>query len=144
MAISNIFKTLDPIRSALDASAMREGVIANNIANGSTPNFKTSQVQFESVLREAIDSTLESKSDFITKRTRAKHFDFNASSTVNWEDVRPTIVQNDHTNMRLDDNNVDVEYEMSEAAKNQIYYSTLIQQANRELARLRLSISEGR
>ena len=45
---------------------------------------------------------------------------------------------------RLDGNNVDIEYEMAEMAKNSIRYDTLIQSLNNRLRRLQSVISEGR
>lgn len=42
------------IGSALDALALRQRVIANNVANISTPNFHAGKVQFEASLAAAV------------------------------------------------------------------------------------------
>jgi len=42
------------IGSALDALALRQRVIANNVANISTPNFHAGKVQFEDTLAAAV------------------------------------------------------------------------------------------
>ena len=42
------------IGSALDALALRQRVIANNVANISTPNFHAGKVQFEDTLASAV------------------------------------------------------------------------------------------
>jgi len=41
--------------AALDGFALRQRVIADNIANVDTPGFRPSSVEFESALRDAID-----------------------------------------------------------------------------------------
>ncbi|HYN93835.1 MAG TPA: flagellar basal body rod protein FlgB [Pilimelia sp.] len=42
------------LRIALDGLAMRQRVIANNISNVETPNFRAGKVQFEAALDSAI------------------------------------------------------------------------------------------
>ncbi len=50
---------VDPVgsvlHSALDGLALRQTVIADNIANVDTPNYRASTVDFETSLRRAID-----------------------------------------------------------------------------------------
>jgi flagellar basal-body rod protein FlgB len=46
--------------------------------------------------------------------------------------------------MRMDGNNVDIDVEMSELAKNTIYYDALRLKASKEFQRLKMVISEGR
>ena len=43
------------LRAALDGVALRQKVIADNIANVDTPNFRATSVDFESSLRAALD-----------------------------------------------------------------------------------------
>lgn len=42
------------LNSALDGLALRQRVIANNVANIQTPNFHAGRVSFEETLREAV------------------------------------------------------------------------------------------
>ena len=49
---------------------------------------------------------------------------------------RPTIITDNSTSMRMDGNNVDIDTESSELAKNTIYYYTLIQKISSEFTRL--------
>jgi flagellar basal-body rod protein FlgB len=46
--------------------------------------------------------------------------------------------------MRMDDNNVDIDKEMVDMAKNTIQYNALVQKLGREFQRLKLAIREGR
>ncbi|MFI5042198.1 MAG: flagellar basal body rod protein FlgB, partial [Acidimicrobiales bacterium] len=45
---------IDVLQSALTGLMARQSVIANNIANASTPDFQASQVDFETALRSAM------------------------------------------------------------------------------------------
>lgn len=40
------------LQGGLDAATKRQSVLANNVANNDTPNFKRSDVSFESFLRD--------------------------------------------------------------------------------------------
>ena len=46
--------SFDAMSSALDSLALRQRVIADNIANVQTPGFKASRVQFEDALSAAV------------------------------------------------------------------------------------------
>ena len=46
--------------------------------------------------------------------------------------------------MKMDGNNVDIDYENVELAKNTLYYNTLVEKLNSEFSMLRLAITEGR
>lgn len=132
-----IFSGTKYLERGLDASAMRSQVISNNIANAETPGFKSSSVDFESQFQEALAA--EMGSSFDLKKTREKHIDF--SSDI--DSVHPSVRLNYNTNMRMDDNNVDIDYQNSQMAKNQLYYSTLVQKLNSEFAKLRAAIGGG-
>ena len=61
------------------------------------------------------------------------------------DSVSPEIVQSsDGTTMRLDGNNVDIDAENAELAKNEIYYNTLVEKINSEFSRLKMAINEGK
>ncbi|HZX21107.1 MAG TPA: flagellar basal body protein, partial [Clostridia bacterium] len=49
-----MYGNIDFLTKALDASWKRDEVIANNIANAETPNFKKSVVLFEEILKEQL------------------------------------------------------------------------------------------
>jgi flagellar basal-body rod protein FlgB len=48
--------TIDVLHAALNGLMSRQSVIANNIANASTPGFQASQVDFETALRQAMQA----------------------------------------------------------------------------------------
>jgi flagellar basal-body rod protein FlgB len=124
------------LEKALDASWLRNEVIAHNIANADTPGYKKYRVEFEEELKSALEaSTLKGK------RTRPKHLDIGASSI---DQVRPQVVRTDGTQMREDGNNVDMDEEMTSLAKNAIMYNALVQKISGEFRKLKTVINEGR
>lgn len=128
----DLFSNVDLLQKGLQASQMRHDVIANNIANVDTPGFKTSHVEFESFMADALQGD-----SFVGRRTDPRHI---AIGTSDASDVQPLVVTDDDSTMRMDQNNVDIDQQMSELAKNQIYYDTLVRQISGELSRLQLAI----
>jgi len=129
-------KALDRLSRALDASALRQNVIANNIANSETPNFKRSEVRFEEFLQRELEG---SGSKFVGRRTDPRHLHIGAGSG---RPVRPEVAVDRRTSMNNNKNNVDIDYEMALLAKNQLYYNTLIQQVNHEFKMIRTAIDK--
>lgn len=123
MIQSNAFNYINVLGKAADASWTRNSVIANNIANADTPNYKRQDVSFESYL----SSTLHSSSVLDE-----------AINNVDLASVSPTIyTDNTSVSYRVDGNNVDIDAEEAYSAQNQIKYEALIDSINQEFARLR-------
>lgn len=116
--------TYKVIKKSLDASALRQKVIANNIANINTKGFKRSEVAFEETLKGEINKL--------------------GGSPDRIEALQPEVIKDESNSTRLDGNNVDIDFEMSNMAANNILYNTLITQLNSKLSTLRHVISEGR
>ena len=111
--------TFDYMQRGLEASNLRHEVISNNIANVNTPNFKRSDVVFESLLAKEMGLD-EDKDRLKMVRTRDKHLPQAISGKVH-----AMTRLDDSTTMRVDGNNVDIDVEMADLAKNQIYYSAM-------------------
>jgi flagellar basal-body rod protein FlgB len=131
-----IFNSTAYLEKGLDASWQRNQVISNNIANVDTPDFKRSEVQFESIFKSALEN-----GTFAAKRTREGHL---YTGTPELDDVSPMVIQDTSTSERMDGNNVDIDFESAELAKNSIYYYTLIQKISSEFTRLKMAIREGK
>lgn len=101
----------------LEASALRQKVIANNLANVDTPGFKKSYVEFEDVLRQA-----QNKDRISLLRTDTRHID---QSFINIQEVKARVVTDNSTSLRNDGNNVDIDQEMTELAKNGLDYQAI-------------------
>ncbi len=133
----DIFKDVNVLEKGLEASWTRNSVIMNNVANVDTPNFKTSTVEFEDLYKQSLEDQEEG---FTLKKTRATHM---AIGDVDPEDVEPVVVSNDDTEARMDGNNVDIDQEMTDLAKNVIYYNALTRKISGEFSQLRLAIKGG-
>lgn len=122
------------MEKALDAAALRNTVIANNLANVDTPGYKRSEVRFEEELAKAL-----SDSGGITgKRTRAEHIPIGKRPAA---EVSPRVELQKDTSMRNDGNNVDIDREMAALAKNTILYNALAQEISGEFQKLKSVIS---
>lgn len=123
MINSNIYNYVDVLDKAADAAYIRHDILANNIANDSTPNYKRQDVQFESILRASLAGAgnLDEKLEELN---------------MNLEDLE-SYVYTDHSSLsyRLDGNNVDIDQEEAYLAENQIRYQTLIDLMMQEFGR---------
>ncbi len=137
--MNKLFSGVDLLQKGLDAAWLRNEVITNNIANAETPNYKSSSVKFETLFKSAIE---DADSGFHTKRTRDKHLSFSDNMMV--DDVSAVVEKNSDSTMRMDGNNVDIEAENVELARNTIYYYTITEQINSEFTRLSMAINEGK
>ncbi|WNR46639.1 flagellar basal body rod protein FlgB [Paenibacillus roseipurpureus] len=115
---------------SLDASALRQKVIANNIANVDTPKFKRSDVAFEELLQDQMHAGTPSIEG---RRTDPRHFVIGNSTHI----PNSEVIEDKSTAINNNLNNVDMDYEMSLMAKNQLKYNAMIQQMNSEFKKMR-------
>lgn len=125
--------TVGKLEQALNYASLKNQTISNNIANIDTPNYKAKDVSFKNVLTTELDKT------FDVKRTHNRHIDFSTNSNSGLR-----ITQNNSTNYNHNGNNVDIDKEMTELAKNQIYYESLIDRMNGKFRSLENVIRGGR
>jgi flagellar basal-body rod protein FlgB len=128
------FKLLE---SSLNAAAFRQKVIANNIANVDTPHFKRSDVRFEELLQKEMGQS----ATLVGYRTHPLHFQIGGQAGSG--QAAPQVVKDERSVMNNNQNNVDIDYEMSLMAKNQLRYNVMVQQVNNELKKVR-SVLGGR
>lgn len=125
-------KTFTSLEGALDFASKRNQMISNNIANSDTPFYKSKDVLFKTHLQKALDKQLDNK------RTHQKHFKF---SNVN---APFHVITNNHTTFNHNGNNVDMDKEMANLAKNQIYYQGVVDNINSKFHQLQSVIRGGR
>jgi len=114
-------KTVDLLTRGMDVAVLRRNVIANNIANAETPNFKRTVVNFEASLRRALDS--EKVQPPPQAATDPRHIPFHR--TVDYRTVQPRMVLDYLTTAKNNGNNVDIEEEGMLALQNQLLYQTM-------------------
>jgi flagellar basal-body rod protein FlgB len=131
---SIIGKTVMPLlERCLDAYSMRHKAIANNIANVEVPGYNRVQVQFEDKLRQAL-----AEHPPVLSTTDPKHIKSQSSEI---EKIRPEV-QVDNTEPDVNGvNNVNIDQEMVDLAKNTLDYSTAASLIRNEFSRYRMVIS---
>ncbi len=123
--LKNAFNSIDFSNKALDGSWLRNQAISSNIANVNTPGFKREVIDFESMLKDFVEND--------------KYGIDSDPSSIGFKRSKDST-----TSFRLDGNNVDLDQEMAQLAKNQIYYNATITQLNSKIRRLNAAIRDGR
>ncbi len=124
MFSSNAFDYINVLDRAADASALRNEVIANNIANVDTPGFKREDVSFEKELDRALRhnkyETMDSK-----------------VANIRTDELRPRVYTDiDGFSYRYDENSVDMDAEATYLAENQLKYEGLMNSLTSEFKNL--------
>ncbi len=122
---TDVYDYINVLDRAADASALRNKAIANNMANIDTPGYKRQDVSFAAELEEALrHSRFESLDDKVgslrLERLRGRQY-----------------TDSEGYSYRLDGNNVDIETESAELAKNNLLYNGLTQSISAEFQNLR-------
>lgn len=126
MVLSNAYNYVNVLGKASDASWTRNDILANNIANADTPGFKRKDVQFETYLKNAVAGT-DSLNETVA------NIDLNELNCTTYTDQA-------NLSYRYDGNNVDINTENVELAKNQLKYYTLMNSMSQEFSRLKSAL----
>ncbi len=124
--------TLKKIENLIDLTAQRQKVLNLNIANVNTENYKRKDVEFNQILSDDLNSQL--------KVTNPKHFPINLQSNDNLT----SIVNDNSTENTSGINNVDIDTEMAEVAKNTILFKFAARKLNSYFKTVQEVIKGGR
>lgn len=128
-------KTIGLLHRSMDVSSLRSQVIADNIANAGVPNFKRSEISFESSLKKALDS--ENYRPVLELATTDEgHIPI--FRTTDWRSVEPRRSLDYLTTTKNNGNNVDPEEEFTLSLRNQLQYTMMAQSANFEFGQVNL------
>ncbi|MDO4965373.1 MAG: flagellar basal body rod protein FlgB [Lachnospiraceae bacterium] len=134
MINTGVFDYINVLEKAADGAWKRNEVIANNIANIDTPDYKRQDISFQAELQHALKASkytsLDTKVRDLNDRNRLSH-------------IEPRQYT-DYANYsyRLDGNNVDVDNENVELASNQIVYQAIVQSINSEFTEIKTAIGK--
>ena len=126
MINSNVFNYIEVLNKAADASWKRNEVLANNIANNTTPGFKRQDIDFEGQLNRAMR-----KNRYMSVDAKVSNLRFSRLSPRVFTDSA-------NFSYRLDGNNVDVDNEGVKLAANQLKYNGLLLARNHEYSMLQM------
>ncbi|MGB3259917.1 flagellar basal body rod protein FlgB [Paenisporosarcina sp.] len=131
----NIFPhSIQSLEQALSTASLKQRVHSANIANVDTANYKSKQVSFQTALTDAVNN--QRMSSF---KTNANHVPFSTETSQ----FNPQIKTNNATQFNSNGNNVDMDVEMAELAKNQLWYNALTERVNGKFNSLR-TVIDGR
>lgn len=123
---------LTVLTRALAGSAEKSRLISNNIANISTPGYKRQDLNFKSRLKKEI-STSDQKNLTVSNK---KHIPF-SKKYFSFQQ------QENNRNFRNDGNSVDIDVEMAEMAKNNIYYNVIANRVSGHFSIINQVIQQG-
>ena len=127
-------KSLDIMQRSMDVNLLRQQVIANNIANSDTPNYKRQEVNFETSHKAALES--EKTPTFNAYLTNTKHIPFHR--TVDYKTVVPRRVTDSLTTSKNNGNNVDIEVESSNYIAQQMAYNLMVTAVNNNFTQMNI------
>ncbi|MCY1281232.1 Flagellar basal body rod protein FlgB [compost metagenome] len=110
-------KALGIHEKALGFRAQRAEVLANNVANADTPNYKARDLDFASVLAE--QSERGQKGGFQMARTNSQHI-----ATDGIELADPALKYRTPLHAAIDGNTVDAQLEQTSYAENAVQFQT--------------------
>ncbi|MFN2746221.1 MULTISPECIES: flagellar basal body rod protein FlgB [unclassified Bacillus (in: firmicutes)] len=123
--------TIHRLEGALERANVKQKVITNNLANVDTPNYKAKKVSFKNVLNEESSRLDSIKTDY-------RHIDFKGNES------NYSVVSSKQTSYQQNGNNVDIDQEMSEMAKNQIQYQAVVERISGKFNSLKTVITGGK
>lgn len=129
-------RTLLPLlHSGLDAYALRQKAIANNLANSETDGYVRQAVRFEDALDQALESSGEGLS-----RSHPDHLPHPSEAGT----AVPELVADEEGSYFNGHNNVDVDQEMTELARATLSYRFATRQVRHVVETLDRAIRGGR
>ncbi|MFC0271288.1 flagellar basal body rod protein FlgB [Metabacillus herbersteinensis] len=123
--------TLNSLENAINYSSMKQKTIANNIANVDTPNYKAKDVKFSQSLTNEMQKLDAYKSDH-------RHVDFSSTKS------QFNVYTKTNSTYQQNGNNVDIDQEMANMAKNQIHFNALVDRISGKYTSLKTVIQGGR
>lgn len=117
-------------RQAIALRSQRHELLASNIANADTPNFKARDIDFRSAIAAAIDQR-----GLKLQTSKQGHF------AVPLKNSNPPLLFRHEYQSAVDGNTVEMDHERSQISDNAIQYQILTQLLNDEFQRMRNALT---
>lgn len=127
--------------AALNLRSQRQTVLASNIANGDTPNYKARDIDFTSALRSALDKASPSANATL-KTTANQHYPNPPQDGTGMADGTPLLYRG-VVQGAVDGNTVDMDVERNQFADNAIRYEAGITAINAQIKSMMAAIQGG-
>lgn len=132
--LSKIDKEVSFVQSALSLRARRQEILASNIANSDTPNYKARDLDFAAALKSAMGA---GGGKLALARTSARHLDGSGSGSAAGAFVKYRA----SVQPSLDGNTVDPDVERAHFAENALHYQFLVDRAAASFKTMRDSLA---
>ena len=109
--------------SALKLRGKRNNILASNIANAATPNYKARDISFEDEIKK-----FDKNGPILT--THSKHFVQNSGKSINETSYRDPLITS------LDGNTVELAVEQMQFAENSMRYTTTVNFLNGKISKI--------
>ena len=129
-------QTISILERSLDLRSIHHRVLASNVANMDTPNYKA----FELVIEEEMNKNPRNSRDIPIVKTHTHHFPIRHSSR---NAITLKVADAPKLSLRADGNTVDVDRTMGKLAENTILYKTAAQLISKKLKGLKNAIKGG-
>lgn len=127
--------------AALSLRSQRQAVLASNIANGDTPNYKARDIDFTSALQSALDKS-GGNVPATLKTTAAKHFPNPLQAAGTNADGTPLLYRG-VVQGAVDGNTVDMDVERNQFTDNAVRYEAGITMINAQIKHMMAAIQGG-
>lgn len=135
---------LNSLTSAIQAGELNQQVLANNIANVNTPNYKEQSVQFAPLLQSALAAAGYNANGAPGSAGLTMAADSPADLGGVFSPaviVNPVVTTDSSTSVSSNGNNVNLDAQMSALAENQINYGALVQELTDQFMMLKTAIT---
>ncbi len=135
--IGKLNEALDFQAQALRLRAERQSVLAANIANADTPNYKATDFNFAHALQAAVNQQAGAQTPAGTLRTTSPQHIGGAGGPAN---IPVPLQFRSGTQASLDGNSVDMDVERANFADNTIRYEAALRALNQQLRTLQSAV----
>jgi len=126
----NITKTFNLLEKSLYYRQIRQDMIASNIANADTPFYKSRDIRFEEALNAEKEKLYDNQNKKLElARTSPMHLE---PKDID-DNFKPIVFLRDGHLTRNDGNDVDIDVETAEMAKNSVAYNATVAAIKKEI-----------
>jgi flagellar basal-body rod protein FlgB len=123
--------TIQLLTKATSFTSLKHNVIANNIANVDTPGYKASELRFEHLLKQALD-TFSNEGFYLPHQ----------GLRLTRKDNQPILTLDTTQPPRLDGNTVNPDRQMAKLAENTIMHNAFLKLLNMRFRILQTAINQ--
>ncbi len=131
--LADISKNIGLYKTAMDLRVQRQQIIASNIANADTPQYKAKDFNFSAAMTEAMSG--RQQGDLRLAKTASRHIDGSAGMGSGYLQYRT------EKQSAVDGNTVDMDVERAAIAENSMHYELLTRLVSDKFSGLRSALS---